>query len=467
MTDEAEQRRLGIAPDSDELLRLIVESATDFAIFSMDPDGLVTSWNVGAERVLGYSESEILGHTADVIFTPQDREAGIPEQERRLALTQGRAEDERWTMRKDGSLFWASGLAMPLGDRALGFIKIFRDRTEGHRAEARLRESEERFRLLATTIPQLAFRTRSDGWRIWGSPQWIDFTGLDVEQSLGFGWLEAIHPDDRDRTQAAWRGAQRVGEFYAEHRVRRSSDGEYRWHQTRARPVKGADDGDWVGTMTDIHDLRSLKDRQQVLMAELQHRTRNLLAVVQAIATQTRRRSEALDAFGTQFESRLRALGRVQSLLARVDHHDVDLRELVTAELAAHGDDVVEGKTHIDGPAVALPSTSAQALGLALHELATNAIKYGALSHANGRLDVQWRQEMQNGERRVVLEWVESGVVMAGESRPRRRGYGSELIERALPYQLGAETTLEFGTDGVHCTIVVSPDNDAAQNRHG
>jgi PAS domain S-box-containing protein len=455
---QSSERSIAPAPDSEELLRLVVESATDFAIFSTDPAGLVTSWNSGAERVLRFAEADIMGRSADVVFTPEDRAAGVPEWERQQALANGRAEDERWSMRADGSRFFASGLMMPLADASLGFVKILRDRTAHHEKEARLQESEERFRLLATNIPQLVFRTQPDGTRTWGSPQWIDFTGLSLEDSLGHGWLDAIHPDDLEATQVGWEEARRVGEYYVEHRVRRAPDGEYCWHQTRARPVEGGEDSqnlDWVGTMTDIHDLRTLQDRQQVLMAELQHRTRNLLAVTQAIASQTLRRSETMKAFGEEFEGRLRALSRVQALLARTDHHDVDLHALVMAELSAHADGELGHRVRVEGPSVVLAATSAQAVGLALHELATNAVKYGALLQQDGRLDVIWREQAEGAQRRVVLDWIESGVVMPAGGRPTHRGYGSELITRALPNQLGARSTLEFGADGVRCMIAV------------
>jgi PAS domain S-box-containing protein len=146
----------------------------------MDPNGAITSWNVGAEHLFGYAEGEIIGRSADAIFTPEDRAAGALEDERRRARADGRAEDERWHLREDGSRFWASGLLMPLEGGAAGFVKIARDRTERHRAEERLRESEERFRLLATSIPQLVFLSRPDGARTWPSPQWIDFTGVGL-----------------------------------------------------------------------------------------------------------------------------------------------------------------------------------------------------------------------------------------------------------------------------------------------
>ena len=167
----------------DELFQLIVESARDFAIYTTDQNGTATSWNIGAEHLFGYTEAEMIGHSGDVIFTPEDQAAGIADEERRQAEADGRALDERWHQRKDGSLFWASGLLMPLrsGD---GYVKIARDRTEQYTAEKRIEEQEERFRLLATSVPQLVFTTLADGDRIWPSPQWIDFTGQSFDESL-------------------------------------------------------------------------------------------------------------------------------------------------------------------------------------------------------------------------------------------------------------------------------------------
>jgi PAS domain S-box-containing protein len=457
MDHETGRPPAGQAPASDELLRLVFESARDYAIFSIDPEGRVTSWNAGAERLLGYTAGEIIGQSATAIFTPEDRAAGVAQEECRRALATGRAEDDRWQQRKDGSRFFASGLTMPLADRRLGFVKILRDRTERHHVVEQLREAEERFRLLATNIPQLVFRGHADGSRTWTSPQWISFTGLSAEQSEGFGWLEAVHPEDRAATRATWADARNAGEYVVEHRVR-GANGEYRWHRTRARPIEGAGraQSNWVGTMTDIHDLRTLHDRQQVLMAELQHRTRNLLAITQAIATQTLRKRPTLREFQAEFESRLRALSRVQMLMSGVDYTDVDLGELLRGELNAHDDGSIEGgRVHIDGPPVGLTASAAQALGLAIHELATNAAKYGALSQADSRLDVTWRIVERERGRMLELEWRESGVAMPPTEGKRRYGYGTELIERALPYQLGAHTYLDFGPDGVLCRIAV------------
>lgn len=441
---------------SEELFRRLVESATDYAIITLDLHGQVASWNAGAERLIGYSESEILGQSADVIFTPEDRRNGVPAAERMAAAQDGRAEDERWHLRKDGSLFWASGIMTPLsaGD---GFVKIMRDRTEQRRAEERIAHSEERFRILATSIPQLVFHGRSTGERSWGSPQWEIYTGLSEERSLGLGWLDAVHPEDREATMEAWHRAERTGTYYVEHRIRRNADGEFRWHQTRASPAPSGEGGatEWVGTSTDIHDLRAMQTRQQVLLAELQHRTRNLLAVVQALARQTMRSQTTLEGFAVEFESRLRALSRAQALVASSAKETVALRALVEMEISAHSRDG-SAKIHIDGPHVELPVTAVQTTALALHELATNSVKYGAIGQASGRLSVTWHlDEGDPDHSRVVLDWRESGVVMPQNTWPRRKGYGSELIERSLPYQLQAETRLTYGDDGIRCMIAV------------
>jgi PAS domain S-box-containing protein len=187
----------------------------------------------------------------------------VPERERAKAVDKGRAENERWHQRKDGSQFWGSGVVTPLAD-GTGFVKIFRDLTERRAAERRVRESEALFRLLATNVPQLVFRTKATGDRTWGSPQWIAFTGYSLEESQGFGWIDAIHSQDRPKTIAAWSAARETGEYYIEHRIRRASDGEYRWHQTRARPV--TDEDDWVGTSTDVHDMHELQECQKILL---------------------------------------------------------------------------------------------------------------------------------------------------------------------------------------------------------
>ena len=126
--------------------RAVVESASDFAILTTDLTGMVTSWSPGAEKLLGWCEDEVVGEDAFRIWTPEDRDAGVPESEMEGAREAGRAEDERWHVRKDGTCFWGSGLMMRFEDEVsgnyVGYLKILRDRTSQHEAAERLRESE-------------------------------------------------------------------------------------------------------------------------------------------------------------------------------------------------------------------------------------------------------------------------------------------------------------------------------------
>jgi two-component sensor histidine kinase len=192
-----------------------------------------------------------------------------------------------------------------------------------------------------------------------------------------------------------------------------------------------------------------LQERQSVLLAELQHRTRNLLAVVQSIARKTLAKNGGMDQFAEEFEGRLRALSRVQSLTESAGNDRVSLRQLIDAELEAHAPD--PARVTVAGPAVKLPASAAQTIALAVHELATNALKHGALGGGSGNLNVTWTADPPADPSRLVLEWVETQVRMQPETG--RKGYGSELIERALPYQLQAKTSLKFGPDGVRCRI--------------
>jgi two-component sensor histidine kinase len=206
------------------------------------------------------------------------------------------------------------------------------------------------------------------------------------------------------------------------------------------------------------HDvaLREREERLAVVVAELQHRTRNLISVVGTIADNTLKTSDTFDDFKVSYHGRLEVLGRAQGLLFRKKEGGrVTFDELLNSELAAQSVRVGEnGSVTLDGPkGVRLRSGTVQTLAMVLHELVTNAVKYGALKQPNGHLTVRWRQETlgENGKPWLHLDWKESGVEMPPLGAGT--GQGRELIERALPYQFGAQTTFALEADGVHCTI--------------
>jgi PAS domain S-box-containing protein len=330
---------------------------------------------------------------------------------------------------------------------------------------AELGRSEARFRTLIEGMPQLVWRAVDGGDWTWSSPQWCHFTEQTLEQSLGQGWLDAFHPDERDRARAAWAEAEVQGELAFEGRIMHAVEDRYRHFQTRAAALRAADGAilEWLGTSTDVDDIIRLQARQSVLVAELQHRTRNLMAVVQSVTLRTIKGSRTLEEFRNQIAARMQALARVQGVLSRRDSgsrvaFDTLLREELSAHVAldsnGNGDQV-----SIDGPAgIPLQSSLVQTFALAIHELATNAVKYGALACPDGRLSVRWERVCHDGDPpRLHVDWLESGVadMPAKAATPLGGGYGRELIERALPYQMGARTSYDFTPDGVHCMIEV------------
>jgi two-component system CheB/CheR fusion protein len=199
-----------------------------------------------------------------------------------------------------------------------------------------------------------------------------------------------------------------------------------------------------VVTFVNITGLIEAEDRQRALIAELQHRTRNLLAVVQSMAQQTLGKGGSLDSFA----NRLAALGRVQTLVAEADNGSIDLGEILRLEVLAVSD-TSPGRVSLAGPPVKLAADQVQNFALVLHELATNAAQHGALQEGAGRLAVEWRIEQRPGMGAfLVLDWRESGVAMP-DATQFRMGYGRTVIERSLR----AQVDLVFGADGVRCGI--------------
>lgn len=303
-------------------------------------------------------------------------------------------------------------------------------------------------------MPQMIWRAVGKGQWTWSSPQWQRYTGQTETQSRDSGWLSVIHPDDRDAARMAWAHADEQGEFHADLRILHV-EGGHRWFQTKALPIR-SDHGiiiEWIGTSTDVDDLRRLQAEQKVLVAELQHRTRNLIAVVHSISEQTIQRSVSLDDFQDRFDDRLSALSRVQGLLSHAEHDPITIGKLVELELSALAGPQGQEQITLEGTSIPIRNTAAQTLALAIHELSTNALKYGALSCPDGRLSVSWAEHVVAGQRSLRVTWLESNLPVVPQRTPDRIGYGRVLIEQALPQQLGAATTMTFGPDQVSCVI--------------
>jgi two-component system CheB/CheR fusion protein len=244
----------------------------------------------------------------------------------------------------------------------------------------------------------------------------------------------------------------------SDERWHQRKDGSRFWGSGTMAPLQTGGETGFVKILRDRTDARSAEERQQLLLSELQHRVRNTLTIIRSISRLTARTSDTVEDYAESFEGRLTAFARVQTALTRDPALGVDLRRLITEELDAYGTGPSE-RVDISGPSVSFQPKAAESFALAIHELATNALKYGALSTADGRIGVQWRTEAGAEGRALVFEWTEKGVDLDAGT-PKRRGFGTELLERSLSYDLKAKTSLAFTAHGLHCTIAM-PVTDA------
>jgi PAS domain S-box-containing protein len=316
--------------ESEQRLRLIVENAEDYAIFTTDPDGLIIDWYEGAAAVFGFSAEEITGHNCGILFTPEDLEQDQPDIERATAAAQGKAPDVRWHVRKGGGRVFIDGVSTALRDpdgELIGFLKIGQDVTERHAAE----------------------------------------------------------------------------------------------------------------------------QRQKLLLAELQHRVRNTLGMIRSLVRFTAQGHDDIEDYLSHLTGRLDSLSRTQQLLTRSSNARVDLHELVFDEMTAQAGG--RSAYALEGPPVLLAPKAAEVLSLALHELVTNSVKYGALGdirNSETPVRVGWEVAKRDGQNWLELRWSE---IPRGETSTDHRGFGTELITQRVPYELGGKADLKIGDDGVFANI--------------
>jgi PAS domain S-box-containing protein len=268
-------------------------------------------------------------------------------------------------------------------------------------------------------------------------------------------WRELVHPDDVDEVFDRLRGAVLGdGEYEDEYRVRHP-DGEVRWINSKGRvffnstrkPVY------FVGIFQDVTARKQAEDQQRFLLDELNHRVKNTLATVQSIAAQTLRSASSPAAFRDAFEGRLLALSKTHDLLTRNSWRDADMHELAKQELAPYRRNNDE-RVVIQGPAVDLPARYAINLGLVLHELVTNAAKYGALSVPSGHVKLTWTIVRHPGRpAQLRLHWSESGGPPV--EKPKHQGFGSRLIRRSIEGELAGYIVINFAPAGVSYDVSV------------
>ena len=312
------------------------------------------------------------------------------------------------------------------------------------RVERALRESEARFRSMADSAPAPIWLTNAAGKVEFLNQALSELTGRPVQDLLGDGWVEHMHPDDLAQMNVTRAQARpRFAPYAWTARFRRHDD-EWRWMSGTSQPRfddVGVFQG-YISLATDITEARRAEERQQMLINELNHRVKNTLATVQSLAHQTLKDEPSRK----QLNERLFALSAAHKVLTRRNWESGGIAE-IAAEAVRPYDDPASSRFTLQGPAVSLAPGRALAVSMALHELATNAVKYGALSSSDGRVDVAWT--WRDGA--IDLEWREAGGPVV--TPPSRRGFGSRLLGPGLGAELGAPADIVYAPEGVICRV--------------
>lgn len=273
-------------------------------------------------------------------------------------------------------------------------------------------------------------------------------TGTSAAGESGNVSFRFVHPDDAERLKSEVDKALRgEGRYLVEYRMVRPDDRRTRWMQGAGVLVRTADGqpAKVIGVVQDITDRKVDEEQRETLLAELDHRVKNVLAAVQSLAAQSARKTTSTEAFLATFAGRLKAMASAHELLTATRWRGAGLSHLAAAELGG----LAPGQASWEGPELFLTPRAANALSLALHELATNAVKYGALSVDSGRVHVVWRERPEGG---FVLDWTESGGPPVDP--PTRRGFGSILLDQVTGRELGGEASVQYRTSGVRARLI-------------
>jgi PAS domain S-box-containing protein len=449
--------------ESQAIASAAVAAAYD-AIITIDHRGVVVEWNPAAERLFGYARSEAIGREmASLIIPPQLREAHQVGMMNYLANSEGpilKRLVELPALRANGTEFPVDLYIMPIAiDGRPLFTGFARDATERQAAESRLKKNEERLRL--------ALEASGAGVWTWDQPTGLitadeayrAMYGFAPDEALDYAtWEARLHPDDREPLKRQVEECLNAGsQWLEEFRIVHPKLGT-RWLAGLGRVFRDAEGH--VSGMTGINiDVTArkmaeeavsqseaqAKKTQRLLMDELNHRVKNTLVTVQAMAEQTLRKSRDPAHFVESFRGRLQALSRAHDLLMRTTWTDIDLGSLIREQLLISLGQ--NGPITCSGPDMQLKPREAIHLGLVLHELGTNARKYGALKVPEGKLSVTWHLTSDYLE----ITWAESGGPTV--SPPTREGFGTLLIERGLKVSLGGEARITFAPTGVTCDM--------------
>ena len=450
------------------------------ATFICDARGTILQFNRRAADIWGRAPAP--GQTHDQFnanskfFTLDGRPAKSSMVREVLASGTPVRDVERIVDRPDGSRVTVSINIDPLRDAGgdvVGVVNCFLDISERKRIDAVLEHSRglalEQEQRLAATYEHAAIgitELAPDGRILRVNEAICGITGYSREELLSMRRFKNSHPDDVAPDRQAFR-KQVAGEleFYAVEKRFMRKDGRVIWMSVSSSPVRDAD-GQLlylVRVVQDITERKAAERRNRLLIDELNHRVKNTLATVQSLASQSARGVPSPEEFRARFEGRLIALSKAHDQLTMRHWESADLRALLSASLAPYAG-AAPARVVLRGEDVVLRPRAVLTLAMAFHELATNAVKYGALSAPGGAIEIRWRPQPQAGDERAWLqiEWMEQGGPPVAE--PQQRGFGTKLIEGGVAAELGGRVALQFAPEGVRCAFLIPLETGALED---
>lgn len=292
----------------------------------------------------------------------------------------------------------------------------------------------------------------------------VVFQNRRLGDELGYGeassadaaneWRKLVHPDDTQRLEQLIRNIRPGEVLVREYRVRHSS-GEWHWFTSQDVLLESNADGTprlTVGSASDVTQQKQAQEHKDLLLSEMQHRTRNLTAVIDAIARQSMPKGQpAVEQYYKTFIARLRALFSAAEIVMSSQERVADLQKILDVALAPFHDDATADRIQLSGPSVSMAEEAAASIALAVHELATNATKYGALSAVGGTIALNWEVLAKDGAPRIEIAWKERGGPRV--QAPTREGFGARVIRYAAARQKDGNVSLDYDPDGLSCRI--------------
>lgn len=321
--------------------------------------------------------------------------------------------------------------------------------------------SPDMFAILTDAMPQMVWSTRPDGFHDYYNARWYEFTGVPPGSTDGEGWNGMFHPDDQEEAWSRWRHSLATGEAYEiEYRLRHHS-GAYRWTLGRALPVRDASGAitRWIGTCTDIDDAKRAAEQNELLSRELSHRIKNIFAVIAGLIGLSLRQAPEARSFATSLRDRIASLGRAHEFVrphsdeSRPTSGRTTIYGMLT-ELFKPYPAMDAGRIVLSGDDIAIDDRGATPLALLFHELATNAVKYGALSADDGRIELNLVVAGEN----AVMTWTEHGAPKP-PTPPAHPGFGTRLCDISVEKQLGGQLLRSWEPDGLRVVATVRLDN--------